>query len=181
MLSKLLTNIILYKIYMREKEGDGRHLWSQQKHPMGHTQEKSNQTVLHRVTQGISKNFFTKLLVALELITTAPYCGKRCVLRIWSNPSQRLWPQTITSSPKHIPGFRKGALFYLYTQGLRESSQGLGPRLLLALPSMFLGFRRSCVILHTWESQHLIQVVFVIVVVVLFCSVLLFTFSHGCC
>ena len=96
-------------------------------------------------------------------------------------PLPKALAQTITSPPKYIPGFRKGALFYLYTQGLRESSQGLGPRLLLALPSIFLGFRRSYIILHIWESQHLIQEVFVVVVVVLFCSVLLFTFSYGRC
>lgn len=31
MLSKLLKNTILYTIDMSEKEGDGRHLWSQEK------------------------------------------------------------------------------------------------------------------------------------------------------
>ena len=151
MLSKLLTNIILYKIYMREKEGDGRHLWSQQKHPMGHTQEKSNQTVLHRVTQGISKNFFTKLLVALELITTAPYGGKSYGLTTWCNPSQSSWPQIITSSPKHIPGFTKGVLsLYPGPQGKLPRTR---PRLWLALTTIFLSFNRSCVLLQTWGPQ----------------------------
>jgi hypothetical protein len=43
----------------------------------------------------------------------------------------------------------KELCFTSINQGLGESPQGLGPRLLLALPSMLLGFRRSYVILNT--------------------------------
>lgn len=73
--------------------------------------------------------------------------GKSCVLRIRCDPSPRPWPLTV--SPSHVPGVEKErALSSVYTSGLRKSSQGLG--LTLALPSMFLGFRRSSDILRSW-------------------------------
>ena len=70
-----------------------------------------------RATQCFSKTFLTKSLMALGMITTAPYSGK---------------------------------------SGLRVRSQGaswVGPRLWLAQPSMFLGFRRSYVMLQTGGPQ----------------------------
>lgn len=47
----------------------------------------------------------------LKLIITAPCSWKSWHLRIWSNPSKKSLSQTISSSPKHIPGFRE-ALFH---------------------------------------------------------------------
>ena len=62
-----------------------------------------------------------------------------------ATPPKAPGPRPSPALPSIFPVLQKE--FYLYTQGLRESSQGLGPRLWLALPSKLLGFRRSYVIL----------------------------------
>ena len=63
------------------------------------------QTILLNWNTGYLKNI-TKSTVAWGLITIAPYGESVRFLGPKGTPPQRPWNQTITSSPKHIPGFR---------------------------------------------------------------------------
>jgi hypothetical protein len=65
---------------------------------MGHTQEDSNQTVLPKETQGISRTLLTKSIVALGLITTAS-CGRRVVF------SESEVTPSKSSDPRPLPTF----------------------------------------------------------------------------
>ena len=118
---------------------------------MGHSQEKSNQTMLQKSSVYLKNISVFKPLVALELITTAPYCGKSYGLTIWCNPSQSPWPQTITSSPKHIPGFTKGVLsLYPGPQGKLPRTR---PQAVTGSAKQAPGFQKELCHSHIWGPQ----------------------------
>lgn len=103
-------------------ERNGRLLWSHQKLSYNATNSgESNKTLLHKNSQYL-KSITDEAYNGYGTDNHSPMCGKSWVLRICSNVSPEA--QTITSSPKHIPGFMEGALFYSQYMGFREISQG---------------------------------------------------------
>ena len=58
-------------------------------------------------------------------------------------------PRPPPALPSIFLALEKELHYIINTLGPQENSQGLGLRLLLSLPSMFLGVRRSDAILHT--------------------------------
>lgn len=62
-------------------------------------------------------------------------------------------PSPLPVFPSIVMVLEKELYFISIPRGLGEGNQGRGNRLLLVLTSMFKGFRRSYVILHTWGSQ----------------------------
>lgn len=89
-------------------------------HTMRQTQEESNKTLLHKENSQYLKSITDEAYNGYGTDNHSPMCGKSWVLRICSNVSPKA--QTITSSPKHIPGFMEGALFYSQYMGVLGKS-----------------------------------------------------------
>ena len=101
-------------------------LWSQHKHhKIGHTQE-SNQTVLHKGNSVYLTNIIDQACSGLGTDNQNPILWEELCSQTLKQPLPKAWSQTITSSPKHIPDFREGALFYLYTS--RPQGKLPGPK-----------------------------------------------------
>lgn len=110
--------------------------------------------MLHKKNTGYLKSFIDRIYSSLGTDNHRQPCK---VARVGFSGSEaalpRSQPWAITGSVKHVPGFREGTVSSSYIRVSQKSSQGLKPRLLLALPSMFLVLNKELFIFHASRSQ----------------------------
>lgn len=94
-------------------------------HAVGKIQEEVEQTVWHKENIGCPKNITDQVHSSLGTHNQRPmWLGELECSGSEATPPQRPWLQTITSSPKHIPGFKEGADFALYLRALGKAAKG---------------------------------------------------------